>query len=360
MSRHVSPPESRPLEPKESLSPVSSVHVTSPTALHEVSLRLAADAAVDLHLHTYASDGFWDPNVLVDYLAGHGFAVAAVCDHDTQDSVLEAIAAGERRGVRIVPGTEVTVRWGERQWHLLVYGIRPDDDRPEAQPFLTLMSDQDARFKALAVDARRRVETSGRPIPSVESEINSRTLMPVHVLRAMIRDKHVPRLKEAAELVVELGGNFTTDTPLAEVVEAAHQAGGVCILAHPGRPDLGPALTGETLDQMLAEAPVDGLEGHYRTYSDADTARYRTMAEERGLLIGIGSDSHAPGAPVDPRPWRAAWGKALLERLGFVVDDPPEGPVWEPGMDPLAVVPKPEPVDPPAEPPLPENTSGAS
>ncbi len=317
-------------------------HVTtSATTLCAEPVRLAADAAVDLHLHTYASDGFWDPTDLVRYLAENGFSVAAICDHDTQDSVLEAITAGEKQGVHIVPGTEVTVRWGGRQWHLLVYGIRPDDDHPEAQPFLTLMADQDARFKALAVDARRRVEASGRPIPSVEREINSRTLMPVHVLRAMIRDKHVPRLKEAAELVVALGGNFTTDTPLAEVVDAAHQAGGVCIVAHPGRADLGPALTAETLDQMLAEAPIDGFEGHYRTYTDADTSRYRAMAEERGLLIGIGSDSHAPGAPVDPRPWRAAWGKALLERLGFVVDDSAEGPVWEPGMDPLAAKPPP-------------------
>ncbi len=322
---------------------------SSPAAVHDAPLRLAAGSAVDLHLHTYASDGFWDPTVLVGYLAEHGFSVAAVCDHDTQDSVLEAIAAGEKRGVHIVPGTEVTVRWSDRQWHLLVYGIRPDDDRLQAQPFLSLMADQDARFKALAVDARRRVEASGRPIPSVGKEINSRTLMPVHVLRAMITDKHVPRLKEAAELVVELGGNFTTDTPLAEVVDAAHEAGGVCIIAHPGRADLGPALTGEMLDQMLAEAPVDGIEGHYRTYTDADTARYRTMAEERGLLIGIGSDSHAPGAPVDPRPWRAMWGKALLERLAFAVDDPAEGPVWEPGMDSLAIVPTPEESDPTPE-----------
>ncbi len=322
---------------------------SSLAAVHDAPLRLAADAAVDLHLHTYASDGFWDPTVLVGYLAEHGFSVAAVCDHDTQDSVLEAIAAGGKRGVHIVPGTEVTVRWSDRQYHLLVYGIRPDDDRLQAQPFLSLMADQDARFKALAVDARRRVEASGRPIPSVGKEINSRTLMPVHVLRAMITDKHVPRLKEAAELVVELGGNFTTDTPLAEVVYAAHEAGGVCIIAHPGRADLGPALTGEMLDQMLAEAPVDGIEGHYRTYTDADTSRYRTMAEERGLLVGIGSDSHAPGAPVDPRPWRAMWGKALLERLAFAVDDPAEGPVWEPGMDSLAIVPTPEESDPTPE-----------
>jgi predicted metal-dependent phosphoesterase TrpH len=306
----------------------------------EPDRHLAFDARVDLHLHTYASDGFWSPSELISYLVEHQFEVGAVCDHDTQDSVLEAIELGQRRGVQIVPGTEVTVRWDGRQWHLLVYGIRPDDQRPEAASFLGIMAEHDRRFMALAADARRRVEASGRAIPSVRREVGERKQMPVHILRAMIRDGHVPRLKEAAELVVELGGHFTTDTPLEEVVAAARQAGGVCVLAHPGRADLGPALTAKTLDRMLKVAPVDGLEGHYRTYSDHDTKRYRQMAESRGLLVGIGSDSHGPGVPVDPRPWRAAWGRALLTRLGYDVSDTPGGEDWVPGMDPQVVKPK--------------------
>jgi predicted metal-dependent phosphoesterase TrpH len=275
----------------------------------------------------------------VSYLVEHGFAVGAVCDHETQDSVLEAIELGERRGVLIVPGTELTVRWDGRQWHMLVYGIRPDDARPEAATFLELMAEQDRRFMALAVDARRRVEASGRPLPSVAREVGPMPkMMPVHVLRAMIRDRHVPRLKEAAEMVVALGGNFTYDTPIEEAVAAAHEAGGVCVLAHPGRADLGPALTAKSLDRLLKVAPIDGLEGHYRTYTDHDTERYRAMAESRGLLVGIGSDSHGPGAPVFPRAWRAAWGRALLTRLGFEVGDSPDGVDWAKGMDPQNVV----------------------
>lgn len=316
-----------------------SIATTAPSSPAETRVQLAADTPVDLHLHTYASDGFWSPSDLIDDLVQRGIVVAAVCDHDTQDSVLEAIALGERRGVHIIPATEVTVRWGGRQWHLLVYGIRPDDGRAEAKGFLDLMAEHDRQFQALAADARRRVEASGRPIPSVAREVGKRKMMPVHVLRAMIADKHVPRLKEAAELVVELGGNFTYDTPLEEVVRIVREADGVTVLAHPGRADLGPALTARTLDRMLRDAPIAGIEGHYRTYTDADTARYRKMAETRGLLIGTGSDSHGRGAPVDPRPWRAAWAKGLLGRLGFDVADPDDGVVWSSGMDPLAAKP---------------------
>lgn len=302
---------------------------------------LAPDSPVDLHLHTFVSDGIWHPKALIDRLEEGGIRVAAVCDHDNQRSVVEAIDYGQRRGVHVVPGIEMTVRWGERQWHMLVYGIRPDDERAEAKPFLDLVARQDAIFQELAADARHRIEASGRPIPTLRSLEVHGPLMPVHVLRAMIADRHAPRLKEAAELLVDLGGNFTTDSPLEEVVAAAQAGAGVCVIAHPGRADLGPAMTEETLDRMLADAPVDGIECHYRTYTDRETTFYRRLAEERGLLMGTGSDSHGAGVPVDPRPFRAAWSAALLQRLGMPVSDP-DGPAWVPGMDPL-VAPEPEP-----------------
>src|SRR5687768_9128977 len=123
---------------------------------------------VDLHLHTLASDGAWSPAALVDHLAAEGFRVAAVCDHDTQRSVLEATRRAARRGIRIVPGVEVTTRWRDRQWHLLVYGIRPDRADEAAAPFRAALADLDALLLGLAEDARQRLEASGRPLPSLE------------------------------------------------------------------------------------------------------------------------------------------------------------------------------------------------
>jgi hypothetical protein len=156
-----------------------------------------------------------------------------------------------------------------------------------------------------------------------------------------IREGHVKNLKEAAELVSGLGGGFNADEPLERVVDAAHQAGGLAVVAHPGRSDSVGALSPEDLDRMLAEVPIDGLEAHYRSHTDEQTALYRRLAAEKGLLIAAGSDSHAPYQPVNPRPWRAVWAADLLVRLGVTVE-PVEGEaIWEPGMDPLAPKPKP-------------------
>ncbi len=298
--------------------------------------------AVDLHLHTLASDGAWPPEALLDHLATNGFRVAAVCDHYTQRSVPAAMRLGIERGVYVIPGVEVTTRWADRQWHLLVYGIDPNRGDAAAVPFQAVLAEQDATLQGLAEDARQRLEASGRELPSLEEILAGRPMWPFHVLSAAIKDGHAKGLKEAAELVTELGGGFSADLPLGQVVAAAHEAGGLCLIAHPGRSDSVGVMTEADLDAMLAEIPIDGLEAHYRSYTDAQTALYRDLAAARGLLISCGSDSHAPQQPVDPRPWRAAWCASLLGRLGVGVDPMPDGEeVWAAGMDPLAVVPAP-------------------
>lgn len=302
---------------------------------------LPYDAPVDLHLHTLASDGFWTPGTLIDHLAANGFRVAAVCDHDSQASVLEAIRLGAERGITVIPGVEVTCRWNDRQWHLLVYGISPDRTDDDAKPFQALLARIQADLAAKGEDARQRIEASGRPLPSFEEVRAGRPLTPFHTLSAAIRDVPLPGLKEAAELVVELGGSFSADLPFAEVIDAAHQAGGICVMAHPGRADAVGIMTEDDLERIMAESPIDGLEAHYRSYTDSQTELYRRLATDRGMLMSTGSDSHAPGKPVDPRPWRAAWCRDLLGRLGIAVEPTPDGPDWAPGMDPMAVVPAP-------------------
>jgi hypothetical protein len=91
---------------------------------------------------------------------------------------------------------------------------------------------------------------------------------------------------------------------------------------------------------MLAEAPIDGLETNYRTYTDALTADLRTLADKYGLLKSTGSDSHGRKFPVDPRPWHAAWSRDLLGRLGFEVE--PRDVDWAIGTDPNVAEEKPD------------------
>ena len=208
--------------------------------------------------------------------------MAAVADHDTQRSVPEVTRRAAKRGIRIIPAVEVTTRWSGRQWHVLVYGIQPNRADAEAGAFRSVLADLDAQLLTLSEDARRRIEADGKPLPSLEEIAAGRPLWPYHVLMSAIREGHVKNLKEAAELVSRLGGGFSADEPLERVVDAAHQAGGIAVVAHPGRSDSVGALLPEDLDRMLAEVPIDGLEAHYRSHTDEQTALYRAARRREG------------------------------------------------------------------------------
>jgi 3',5'-nucleoside bisphosphate phosphatase len=283
---------------------------------------------VDFHMHTRASDGNWITADLVDHLGDRQFRVAAICDHDTMASIPEAIQRAASMGIRIVPGAEMTTYWDGRQWHLLVYNVDPWISH--GRGFGALLAQQQDDLIAAAEHAIRLLEQGGHALPSLEEIVAGRPLRPVHVLQTAIKDGHATNLTTAHELVKSYGESLRVDKPLEDVVALAHEAGGICVIAHPGRSDGAGILHAEQLDRMLATIPVDGLEGHYRSYTEADTERYRTMALDRGLLVSCGSDSHAPGFPVDPRPHLARWVVPFLSQFDIEVEEF-EGPAWQPG-----------------------------
>ncbi|MBT3222218.1 MAG: PHP domain-containing protein, partial [Proteobacteria bacterium] len=79
----------------------------------------------DLHNHTTASDGDFAPTELIEAYAKLGIRAVAITDHDTIAGVQEALDAGKRLGVDVLPGVEVTIRFAEDLFrgslHLLLY-----------------------------------------------------------------------------------------------------------------------------------------------------------------------------------------------------------------------------------------------
>src|SRR5438876_303100 len=63
---------------------------------------------IDLHTHTTASDGEHSPAALVEKAAAIGLEALAITDHDTTAGVAEATRAGDRVGIEVVPGIELS------------------------------------------------------------------------------------------------------------------------------------------------------------------------------------------------------------------------------------------------------------
>ncbi len=286
---------------------------------------------VDLHMHTRSSDGGWTPEQLVDHLVKHDFRVVALCDHDTMRSVPEFMERAQEKGLTVLPGVEFTTWWNNRQWHLLVYGIDPGQ-LPSTE-FGSLLAAQQANLREHAERAASLLEQHGHKLPSLDEVVDGRQLIPTYVLQTAIKDGHATNLMTAHQLTIKLGEDLRVDTPLEQVVDAAHKAGGTCVIAHPGRNDGAGIMSADQLERMVATIPIDGLEGHYRSYTTYDTVKYRDLAHEHGLLVTSGSDSHAPGVPVFPRAHLARWVAPFLDRMGLAVE-PFEGEPWVQGAMP--------------------------
>lgn len=89
----------------------------------------------DLHNHTTASDGEYSPTELVQQAKALGLTAVGVTDHDTLNGLDEALKAGAKVGIHVVPGVEVSLRFRRDYFvgtlHYLLYipyGLLNDDE----------------------------------------------------------------------------------------------------------------------------------------------------------------------------------------------------------------------------------------
>ena len=122
--------------------------------------------------------------------------------------------------------------------------------------------------------------------------------------------------ESAGKIVWEAGCTFVTND-VAAIVEACHQSGAVCLVAHPGREDGFVTYNIELLDKLRQESPIDGLEVYYPAHTPEQTAMFLNYAQEHNLLISSGSDSH--DLKKRPIKYPARLSRTLLEHVGIQI-----------------------------------------
>jgi 3',5'-nucleoside bisphosphate phosphatase len=271
---------------------------------------------IDLHLHTAYSDGHWSPPALFDALAERGVTIAAVADHDQLDHLPEVLALAAGRGVTALPATEATAGWRETAPHILCYaapatGFSGDALRAVLDGVRAAVR---ANTAVIVHTLRQRGYDFSRQAELL-AEQDGEPMRAGDVAHLLLESGQAPTPAEAMALVVAAGYHQAT-APLAEIVEAAHADGALCLLAHPGRSD------GEIhryepdeIEAMLREVPLDGLEVYYPTHAPEQIAAYAALARRHDLLISAGSDSHGPQQRL-PVAYPASAAANLLARLG--------------------------------------------
>jgi len=282
--------------------------------LSTTGLSLAADSAIDLHLHTTYSDGRWTVEPLLDYLLREQFGLAAITDHDRVDMIAAIQQLALDKHLPVLVGVEMTTTWKGELTDLLCFGFDPNHNALNDLAQDLLRRQQENTRQVYENLQRQGYALSPDGLSAVLAKPSSEQ---PHELVALLK-RHGYGLGDpsAGKIVLTAGCAFATNEPAA-VVEAAHRSGAMCLLAHPGHEDGFITYDGQLLDQFRQEAPIDGLEVYHPLHTPAQTALYREYAQRYHLLTSAGSDSHGPDKP--PIKYRAELIRGLLEWAGIQI-----------------------------------------
>ncbi len=245
---------------------------------------------IEMHCHTVHSDGVISVSELLDRASAANLTHIAITDHDTTSGCLEA-ATIMPRGIRLIPGVEISSRYFGRDLHMLGYFIDPLNRN--------LL---DKLNKALEGRSRRTqkmvglLQKAGFDISVEWFEQTGTVLNRSNIARRLVEIGAVSSFGDAFDEYLDRGRPFyveKTDMPSHEAVEAIHAAGGIAVIAHPAHYNVEDAI-----EPLVKSYGLDGVECFHSEQSQDDAMRLMATAKDLGLLITGGSDYH--GDDVHP------------------------------------------------------------
>lgn len=246
---------------------------------------------IDLHMHSTFSDGVCTPSELVDKAVVAELGVISLTDHDCLDGLPEAIEAGQAKGVKVVPGVELSCEFRDRDLHVLGYGVDPKHKGFQG----ALEKFRETRHKR-GLKIVEKLNALGINIEPAEvlAKAGKGALGRPHIAAVLVDKGFVSKTNEAFDKYIAEGGPAYVakyKMSAGEAISYIHDAGGLAFVAHPG-------VFLENIDEvydLIAEG-FDGVEVYHPTHSGTMAEKLKKIATEKGLLMSGGTDFHGfPG-----------------------------------------------------------------
>lgn len=264
---------------------------------------------IDLHAHTTVSDGGDSPTELVEKAAAAGFSAIAVTDHDNDAGCSEAIAAGQKLSVEVVPGVEISCDvedFAARGWkpsarptmHLLGYFI-PQGDNPLSAALAELQHARANRNELMVEKLNELgIDITFEEVENEAGGPGSQIGRP-HFAAVLVRHGAVPDYQTAFDEYLAKGAKAYLNRKLykpTEAVDLMVSAGVVPVLAHPFTLNLGFDELEVFVDELVA-AGLAGIEGYHGDLPEVEQEPFRSLGRAKDLIISGGSDYHGDMRP---------------------------------------------------------------
>ncbi|MDQ9171738.1 3',5'-nucleoside bisphosphate phosphatase [Oxalobacteraceae bacterium R-40] len=250
---------------------------------------------VDLHCHSSVSDGVMAPSEVAARAKANGVDVWALTDHDEVGGIAEARAAARTLDLDYVAGVEISATWAGHTLHIVGLHI---DETNEAliQGLATTRTGRTRRAREIALE----LEKAGIP-DAYEGALkfvgNPDLISRMHFAR------YISELGICASPAEVFSRFLTSGKPgfvphrwasLTDALKWIHDAGGISVMAHPGRYKLSDIEFGALFDEFkqLGGMAIEVTTG---SHSVDQYAQYAEIARQYEFLASRGSDFHGPG-----------------------------------------------------------------
>lgn len=250
----------------------------------------------DMHCHSTVSDGLLAPAEVVRRAHANGVDLLALTDHDELGGLIEARQAADALGLRFIDGVEISVSWGDDTTvHIVALGIDPNEPRLK-QGLAQVRSGRDARAVRMAAELDA-VGIHGAYEGALRYAGNPALVSRAHFARYIHAQGLARDVKSVFDTWLAKGKPGYVPHSWATLTEALgwiHGAGGVAVIAHPGRY----RLNGMEMRRLLGEfseqggSAIEVLSGAHSPEQAREFARY---CREFGFLASRASDFHGPG-----------------------------------------------------------------
>jgi predicted metal-dependent phosphoesterase TrpH len=244
---------------------------------------------VDLHVHTTSSDGTFTPAEVIKAAQSEGLSALGITDHDSVSALPVIGEIGEKAGVEIVPGVELSAEENGQEIHILGYYMSWREDWFRKK-LAMLSQTREERAREIV----RRLNTLGIDLnfETIKELSGEGAIGRLHIARALEKTGYVKHVQSAFRLYLGDGKPaYVKKYPLTpvEAIEMIRELKGVSSLAHPG------ILRNSELILNIIKSGIDGLEVFHIEHSRSVTHGFLELAQKHNLLITGGSDCHGLG-----------------------------------------------------------------
>jgi len=249
---------------------------------------------IDLHSHSIVSDGLLTPAELVAHAASRGIRVLALTDHDDVAGLTEAEAAAAQHSITLVSGVEISVTWRRRTLHIV--GLKIDPQSPSLVDGLAqIRAGRHIRAQGMAASLDK-AGISGS-LEGAYAYAREGIISRTHFAQYLVAQGHAPDTRSVFRKFLVKGKPGYFEYSWADLEEAVGwilESGGVPVLAHPGRYDLGRTNMLLLLEEFraLGGVAIEVVTGSHTTDQYREFAR---LAHQFSLKASLGSDYHGPG-----------------------------------------------------------------